>query len=30
MENCHLSALPLDIIGTGNSSRDAGSHICYT
>ena len=28
-ENTHLHALPVDVLGTGNSSKDANSCLCY-
>ena len=28
-ENSHLTTLPVDVLGTGNSSRDANSCLCY-
>jgi hypothetical protein len=29
MENPHLSELPLDAVGTGNTSRNMSSYFCY-
>ena len=29
MENALLAAIPLDVVGTGNLSRDANTHYCY-
>jgi hypothetical protein len=29
METPHLATLPLDVVGTGNPSRDANTYYCY-